>query len=75
MKLTAVFEKTEDGYIAYIEELPGANTQGRTIDEARQNLIEAVSLTLEANKHLAELELVGKNVTKEIIEISSYEAA
>ncbi len=39
MKLTAVFEKTEDGYIAYIEELPGANTQGRTIDEARQNLI------------------------------------
>lgn len=51
--LTAVFEKSEYGYIGYIEELPGANTQGKTLAETKQNLIEAVALVLQANRELA----------------------
>ena len=38
MKLTAVYMKVPEGYVAFIEELPGANTQGATLDEARTNL-------------------------------------
>lgn len=64
--LTAVFEKSEYGYIGYIEELPGANTQGKTLAETKQNLIEAVALVLQANRELAEQEVVNKpNVLKE----------
>jgi|GEM_PF-823182 len=48
---TAVFQEAEEGgYIAFVEELPGANTQGETLDEARANLREAVRLTLSANR-------------------------
>lgn len=65
MKFTAVFEKVAEGYIAFVEELPGANTQGATIDEARANLQEAVELVLEANRTLAEEMLKGKKVIKE----------
>ena len=54
MKFTAVFEKVAEGYIAFVEELPGANTQGATLDEARANLTEAVQLVLDANRTLAE---------------------
>jgi predicted RNase H-like HicB family nuclease len=52
MKLTAVYMKVQEGYVAFIEELPGANTQGETLDEARENLNEAVTLVLEANRAL-----------------------
>lgn len=54
MKLTAVFQQVPEGYLAFVEELPGANTQGATLDEARENLREAVELVLEANRELAE---------------------
>ena len=54
--LTAVFEKSLYGYICYVEELPGANTQGKTLEEAKQNLVEAIQLVLEANRQLAEEE-------------------
>jgi predicted RNase H-like HicB family nuclease len=54
MKLTAVFRKVPEGYIAFVEEVPGANTQGATLDEARRNLKEAVALVLEANRCLVE---------------------
>jgi predicted RNase H-like HicB family nuclease len=50
---TAVFRKVPEGYAAYVEELPGANTQGATIEEARENLREAVVLVLDANRALA----------------------
>ena len=50
MNLTAVFEKVAEGYIAFVEELPGANAQGATLDEARGNLREAVELVIEANR-------------------------
>jgi predicted RNase H-like HicB family nuclease len=50
VKLTAIFEKApEGGYVAWAAELPGANTQGDTLEEARENLKEAISLTLELN--------------------------
>jgi predicted RNase H-like HicB family nuclease len=54
MELTAVFRKVPGGYIAFVEELPGAHTHGATLDEARENLKEAVVLVLEANRLLAE---------------------
>jgi predicted RNase H-like HicB family nuclease len=49
MTLTAFFRKVPEGYIGYVEELPGANTQGDTLEEARKNLQEAVGLVQEAN--------------------------
>ena len=52
LRLTAVFRKVPEGYIAFVEELPGANTQGKTLEEARSNLQEAVELVLEANRLL-----------------------
>ena len=65
MKFTAVFQKFPEGYSAFVEEFPGANSQGKTLEEARQNLIEAVELVLETNRQLAEESLVGKNVIRE----------
>ena len=51
--LTAVFMKVPEGHIGFVEELPGANSQGATLEETRENLKEAVSLVLEANRVLA----------------------
>lgn len=65
MKFTAVFEKVPEGYIAFVEELPGANTQGATLEEARANLQEAVELVLDGNRTLAEEMMKGKNVIRE----------
>jgi predicted RNase H-like HicB family nuclease len=65
MQLTAVFEKVPEGYIAFVEELPGANTQGATFEEARTNLQEEVELVLEANRALAEEALDGRAVIRE----------
>lgn len=56
MKLTAFFKKVREGYIAFVEELPGANTQGTTLEEARSNLQEAFELVLEANRWDLELD-------------------
>lgn len=53
MNLTAVFIPVAEGFIASVEELPGANSQGATLDEARENLREAVELVLAANRELA----------------------
>lgn len=71
MQLTAVFMPVPEGYIAFVEELPGANTQGATIDEARENLAEAVQLVLEANRELAEKSIDGRDVVREPLEISA----
>jgi predicted RNase H-like HicB family nuclease len=71
MSLTAVYMQVPEGYIAFVEELPGANTQGATLDEARENLQEAVALVLEANRELAEKSLSGKTVVREPFELTS----
>lgn len=65
MELTAVFKKVPEGYIAWVEDLPGANTQGKTLEEARENLQEAIRLVFEANRELAEKDLAGEEVIKE----------
>ena len=65
MQLTAVYVQVPEGYIAFVEELPGANTQGATLDEARANLEEAVSMVLEANRKLAEEDLGSGPVIRE----------
>ena len=52
-EFTAVFQKREKWYVAYVEEIPGVNTQGRTLKEARANLKEALRLIIEANRQLA----------------------
>ena len=70
MRLTAVFEQVPEGYIGFVEELPGANTQGATLEETRANLEEAVELVLEANRLLAEKTLEGRPVIREPFVIS-----
>jgi len=65
MKFTAVFQKVPGGYAGFIEELPGANTQGLTLDETRKNLSEAVELILDANRQMAEETLSGQEVIRE----------
>jgi predicted RNase H-like HicB family nuclease len=59
-----------EGYVGFAEELPGANTQGKTLREVRKNLREAVQLVLEANRKLAEQEIADKSVIREKIEVS-----
>ncbi len=63
--LTTIFRKVPEGYIGYVEELPGANTQGETLEETRENLKEAIELVLEANRQLAEERLNGAEVIRE----------
>jgi predicted RNase H-like HicB family nuclease len=69
-RFTAVFQKTDKWWIAFVEELPGANAQGETIDEARENLKEAVELILESNRELSEREFAGKDVIREELKIA-----
>jgi predicted RNase H-like HicB family nuclease len=70
MKLTAVFQKVPEGFIGFVEELPGANTQGATLDEVRNNLNEAVELVLEANRALSEESIQGQQVIREPLILS-----
>jgi predicted RNase H-like HicB family nuclease len=70
MTLTAVYRKVPEGYVAYVEELPGANTQGGTLAEARDNLREAVALVLDANKLLADEGAAEGDVIREPLRIS-----
>jgi predicted RNase H-like HicB family nuclease len=69
-EFTAVFRKVPQGYIGFVEELPGANTQGSTLEEARTNLEEAVALVLEANRLLSKEESVGADVIREPLKVS-----
>jgi predicted RNase H-like HicB family nuclease len=69
--LTAVFRKVPEGYIGFIEELPGANTQGRTLDEVRSNLREAAALILEANRELARQNMDEADVIREPLRIAA----
>jgi predicted RNase H-like HicB family nuclease len=70
MQLTAVYRRVAEGYVAFVEELPGANTQGASLDEARENLVEAVELVLEANRALSEESIQGQDVIREPIVIA-----
>jgi predicted RNase H-like HicB family nuclease len=59
--------KVPEGYVAFVEELPGANTQGETLEEARTNLKEAVMMVLDANREVSEQSLEGADVIREIL--------
>jgi predicted RNase H-like HicB family nuclease len=65
LQFTAVFRKVPEGYIGFVEELPGANTQGATLDEARANLQEAIELVLQANRELIDETAAGGEVVRE----------
>jgi predicted RNase H-like HicB family nuclease len=70
LHLTAVFEKVPEGYIGCVEELPGANTQAATLEEARVSLAEAVELVFESNRALAEERLADRTVIREPLRLS-----
>lgn len=69
-KFTAVFEQEGKWWIGFVEELPGANTQGKTLEEARENLKEAVRLIIQANRRLSRRETRGKKITREELAVS-----
>ena len=71
MKLTAVFRKIPEGYIGFVEELPGANTQGETLEETKRNLLESISMVIEANRSLAEETLLGQEVIRESLDLAT----
>ena len=69
MKLTAVFVEVPGGYMGYVEELPGANTEGTTLEEARENLQDAAEMILaEGERELTDEQIVAnREFTKEVI--------
>ena len=71
LKLTKVFQKVPEGFIGFVEELPGANTQGETLEEVRANLEEAILLIFEANRSLAEERIQGQEVIREAVSLSA----
>jgi predicted RNase H-like HicB family nuclease len=71
LEFTAVFHKVPEGYIGFVEELPGANTQGATLEEARSNLREAVELVLQANRELIEEVGIGAELIREPFKVGA----
>lgn len=71
IRFTAVFQQVPEGYIGFVEELPGANTQAATLEEARGNLQEAIALVLEANRALSEESIRGQEVIREPLRIAA----
>lgn len=67
---SAVFEHDGQWWLGYVEELPGANTQGRTLEEARANLKEAVQLVIEAHRLLAQQQASGHTVVRETLTVT-----
>jgi predicted RNase H-like HicB family nuclease len=65
---TAVFEEAEEGgYVAFVEELPGAISQGETLDEARENIREAIALIVDVNRELALRDVDASRLVREKI--------
>ena len=71
LQCTAVFRRVPEGYIAFVEEFPGANTQGASLEEARTNLREAVALVIEANRILAREDAGGDAVIREPLTVTT----
>ena len=71
-EFTAVYQPaSEGGYIAFVEELCGANTQGGTIEEARENLRETIALILEANREISSQDIDESSVIRETLIVAS----
>ena len=71
LQFTAIFRQVPEGYIGFVEELPGANTQGATLEEARANLREAVAMIVDANRELAQESAGTGPVIREALKISA----
>lgn len=71
LTLTAIFQKVPEGYIGFVEELPGANTQAATLEEARANLHEAVVLVLAANRDLLQETTRGATIIREALKVGA----
>ena len=71
LQCTAVFRRVPEGYIACVEEFPGANTQGASLEEARTNLREAVALVIEANRILTREDASGDAVIREPLTVTA----
>lgn len=70
MKFTAIIEKGENGwYVGQVEEIPAALSQGKTIQEVKDNLLDALKLVLEVNKELTEKEYANRLIVKEELEL------
>jgi len=67
---TAVYEKRRKWYVGYVEEVPGVNTQGRTLAEVKKNLREALFLILETNRLLTQSELRTSKAIREPIAVN-----
>jgi len=68
-KFTAVLQRRGKWYIGFVEEIPGVNTQGRTLKEVRENLREALTLILESNRMLARKAAKGRGLRREPIAV------
>jgi len=72
IKLTAVFQEAEEGgYIGFIEEIPGVNTQGNTLEETKTNLLEAMELVMDTQRMLSEQELKNTKFIREQLDLAS----
>jgi predicted RNase H-like HicB family nuclease len=65
LAFTAVYLKNSHGYIGFIEELPGVNSPGRTIDEARDTLQKLAAVVFDEERRGAEEMIAGKEVVRE----------
>jgi len=71
MRFNAIYQKVPLGFIGFVEELPGANAQGETLEDARESLKEAVELILDANRRLAEESTAGAEIIRETIHVQA----
>lgn len=71
-QFTAIYKKSGNWHLGWVEEIPGVNTQGRTLKEVKENLQEALELVLETNKLINDKEAkkLGGKTTKESISLS-----
>jgi len=69
-KFTAIYKKSGKWYLGWIEELPGVNTQGKSLKETKENLKEALLLILETNRLLNQKELAKGKVIREPLSVS-----
>lgn len=70
MSFTAVYLKARHGYVGFVEELPGVNSQGQTLDEARANLLRLAAVVFEEERAQSAEMLAGKDVVREAFRVS-----
>ena len=68
--LTAVYLKSKDGYVGFVEEIPSVSSRGRTIEEARSNLVRLTGVVFEDERALSAELLAGKDVVRESFLVS-----